>query len=59
MLLAKLIKCKFMWHPKESHGYYFYNSNEQKVFVSKHRHFLEKEFLHEGSNESKINLEET
>ena len=38
-------KCLFVGYPKETMGYYFYNTLEQKVFVSKHAVFLEKEFL--------------
>ena len=43
---------------KEIIGNYIYNPNEQKVFVWKHRHFLEKKFLLKGSNGSKINFKE-
>ena len=32
----------FVWYPKETRGYYFYNPSEQKVFVSKYATFLEK-----------------
>ena len=35
-------KCYFVRYPKESFGYYFYNPNEQKVFVSRHATFLER-----------------
>ena len=44
-LEAKSNKCLFVGYPKETVGYQFYNSLEQKVFVSKHVVFLEKEFL--------------
>ena len=54
---ARSVKCKFVGHPKEAARYYFYTPNEQKMFVSKHGHFLEKEFLLERSSGSKINLE--
>ena len=37
---------------------YYYNPIEQKVFVSKHTTFLEKELLLEWTNGSKIVLEE-
>ena len=47
-----------MGYPKETWGYYFYNPSEQKVFVSKHATFLEKEFLQKESSGSKIELDE-
>ena len=46
-----------MGYAKETRGYYFYNPLKQKVFVSKHATFLEKEFLKESSG-SKIELDE-
>ena len=51
-------RCLFVGYPKETMGYYFYNSLEQKVFVSKHAVFLEKEFLLSGDSGSKVDLEE-
>ena len=56
-LKAKSNKCMFVGYPKEIMGYQFYNSLEQKVFVSKHVFFLEKEFLLKD-NGSKYDLEE-
>ena len=56
-LEAKSKKCMFVGYPKETMGYQFYNSLGQKVFVSKHFVFLEKEFL-PRDNESKVELEE-
>ena len=48
-LEAKFDKFPFIRYPKETIRYQFYNSLEQKVFVSpfvpKHVVFLEKEFL--------------
>ena len=56
-LKAKSIKCLFIGYPKETIGYHFYNSLEQKVLVSKHTVFSEKEFLpREGG--SIVELEE-
>ena len=55
---AKSDKCLFVGYPKETIGYYFYNPLEQKVFVSKHVIFLEKDFLLEKASGSKIELEE-
>ena len=44
-LEAKSDKCLFVGYPKETMGYQFYNTLEQRLFVSKHVVFLEKEFL--------------
>ena len=56
-LKAKYDKCLFVGYPKETMGYQFYNSFKQKVFISKHVVFLEKEFLLRDSG-SKVELEE-
>ncbi|KAJ8755827.1 hypothetical protein K2173_024372 [Erythroxylum novogranatense] len=55
---AKSDKCLFVGYPKETMGYQFYLAEEQKVFVSKHAVFLEKEFLLQEDSGSKIELEE-
>ena len=47
-----------MGYPKESFRYYFYNLNEQKVFVSRHTTFLEREFILDMANGSQIELDE-
>ena len=57
-LEPKSDKCFFIGYPKETKGYYFYNTEEQKVFISNRAVFLEKEFLSEGTNSSNIELEE-
>ena len=51
-------KYYFIGYPKESKGYYFYQPNEQKVFVGLKAIFLEKEFLSEGTVASKVELDE-
>ena len=51
-------KCSFVGYPKETKGYYFYNSTENKVFVARSGVFLEKEFLSKKNNGSKVQLEE-
>ena len=38
-------KCSFVDYPKDTIGYSFYQKYEDKVFVAKNGHFLEKEFL--------------
>ena len=55
---SKSDKCYFVGYPKESFGYYLYNPNEQKVFVSRHAAFLEKEFILEMASGSQIELDE-
>ena len=51
-------KYLFVGYPKEIKGYYFYLTDEQKVFVNNKAVFLEKEFLREGTHASMIELEE-
>ena len=36
--------CRFVGYPKETAGYYFYDSSGQKIFVSRNTIFLEKGF---------------
>ena len=48
----------FVGYSKKIKGYYFYLTAEQKVFVSSRTVFLEKEFLGEGANTCKIELDE-
>ena len=55
---AKSEKSKFVGYPKKTVGYYLYNPTEQKVFISKHTTFSEKEFLLKRTNGSKIVFEE-
>ena len=56
-LEAKTDKCLFVRYPKETMGYQFYNTLEQRLFVSKHV-FLEKEFLLREDSGSKVELSE-
>ena len=55
-LEAKSDKCLFVGYPKEIIGYQFYISLEQRLFVSKHAVFLEKEFLLREHSGSKVKL---
>ena len=57
-LEAKFDKCLFVGYPKETMGYQFYNTLEQRLFVSKHVVFLEKEFLLREDSGSKVGLRE-
>ena len=47
-----------MGYPKETKGYYFYNPNENKVFVARKAVFIEKEFIFTKNNGSKVELQE-
>ena len=55
-LESRSVKYRFVRYPKETLGYYFYT--EQRVFVSRHATFLEKQFILEGNSGSKIELDE-
>ncbi|KAK8640458.1 hypothetical protein V6N13_008211 [Hibiscus sabdariffa] len=55
-LEPKSQKCTFVGYPKETKGYYFYNSKENKVFVARMRVFLEKDFLSYNENGRNIEL---
>ena len=57
-LEARSNKCLFVGYPKETRGYQFYNALEQRLFVSKHVVFLEKEFLLREDSGSKVELSE-
>ena len=57
-LTPKLDMCFFVGYLKETKGYYFYNRDDNKVFVVRNGVFLEKEFLSKGISESKVQLEE-
>ena len=56
-LEAKYDMCLFVGYPKETNGYKFYNSLEQKVLLLKHVVFMEKESLVEDIG-SKVELRE-
>jgi hypothetical protein len=55
---ARYEKYRFVGYPKESLGYYFYSSVEQKVFVSRHATFLEKEFVQDSGSGRNVELDE-
>ena len=57
-LQDKFVKCLFVGYPKETNGYQFYNTLEQRLFVSKHIVFLEKEFLLREDSRRKVELGE-
>ena len=51
-------KCAFVGYPRETKGYYFYNRQENNVFVARNTVFLEKEFLSKEISGSIVQLEE-
>ena len=55
---ARSKKYRFMGYPKESIGYYFYHSTEQKMFVGRHVIFLKKIFIQKRSGGRSIELVE-
>ena len=57
-LAPKSDKCLFVEYPKETKGYYFYNSLENKVFVARNAIFFEREHISKGTSGSKIQLDE-
>ena len=57
-LEAKSDKCLFVGYPKETIGYQFYNTLEQKLFLLKHVVYFEKEFILREDNRSKVELGE-
>ena len=57
-LRSRSDKYYFVGYPKKTKRYYFYLADEQKVFVSFKIVFLEKNFLSEGTNTSKVELDE-
>ena len=57
-LEARSDKCLFVGYPKETRGYQFYNTLEQRLFVLKHVVFLEKEFLLGEDSGSKVEISE-
>ncbi|KAJ9562356.1 hypothetical protein OSB04_007516 [Centaurea solstitialis] len=48
-LKPKSDKCFFVGYPKTTVGYYFYNPEENKVFVARNGKFLEEKFLSTGN----------
>ena len=50
--------CLFVGYPKGTRGYYFYNNEEQKVFVSTNAKFLEEYCMKDYNPKSKIELKE-
>ena len=55
---SKTDKCLFVGYPRETIGYYFYNPNENKVFVAQKAVFLEKKFIFKKNSGSKVERQE-
>ena len=50
--------CLFVGYLKRTRGYYFYNSEEKKVFVSTNAKFLKEDYIKDFEPKSKIELKE-
>ncbi|KAJ9552448.1 hypothetical protein OSB04_016493 [Centaurea solstitialis] len=56
-LKPKSDKCFFVGYPRTTVGYYFYNPEENKVFVARNGKFLEEKFLSSGSTRKDVDLQ--
>ncbi|KAJ9542291.1 hypothetical protein OSB04_028797 [Centaurea solstitialis] len=56
-LKPKSDKCFFVGYPRTTVGYYFYNPEENKVFVARNGKFLEKKFLSFGNTRKDVDLQ--
>ena len=56
-LKPKSDKCIFVGYPKRTLGYYFYNPNENKVFVARNGTFLEERFLNSDNTRNDVDLQ--
>ncbi|KAJ9541656.1 LOW QUALITY PROTEIN: hypothetical protein OSB04_028162 [Centaurea solstitialis] len=50
-------KCFFVGYPRTTVGYYFYNPEENKVFVARNGKFLEEKFLSSGNTRKDVDLQ--
>ncbi|KAJ9543891.1 LOW QUALITY PROTEIN: hypothetical protein OSB04_023598 [Centaurea solstitialis] len=57
-LKPKSDKCFFVGYPRTTVGYYFYNPEENKVFVPRNEKFLEEKFLSSGNTRKDVDLHE-
>ncbi|KAJ9552913.1 LOW QUALITY PROTEIN: hypothetical protein OSB04_016958 [Centaurea solstitialis] len=57
-LKPKSDKCFFVGYPKTTMGYYFYNPEENKVFVARNGKLLEEKFLSSGNTREDVVDEE-
>ncbi|KAJ9558245.1 LOW QUALITY PROTEIN: hypothetical protein OSB04_012859 [Centaurea solstitialis] len=56
-LKPKSDKCFFVGYPRTTVGYYFYNPEENKVFVARNGKFLEEKFLSSGNTRNDVDLQ--
>ncbi|KAJ9536490.1 hypothetical protein OSB04_un000327 [Centaurea solstitialis] len=56
-LKPKSDKCFFVGYPRTTVGYYFYNPEENKVFVARNGKFLEEKFLSSGNTRKDVELQ--
>ncbi|KAJ9553519.1 hypothetical protein OSB04_017564 [Centaurea solstitialis] len=56
-LKPKSDKCFFVGYPRTTVGYYFYNPEENKVFVARNGKFLEEKFLSSGNTRKDVDLQ--
>ncbi|KAJ9558223.1 hypothetical protein OSB04_012837 [Centaurea solstitialis] len=56
-LKPKSDKCFFVGYPKTTVGYYFYNPEENKVFVARNGKFLEEKFLSLENTKKDVDLQ--
>ncbi|KAJ9547435.1 hypothetical protein OSB04_019978 [Centaurea solstitialis] len=56
-LKPKSDKCFFVGYPRTTVGYYFYNPEENKVFVARNGNFLEEKFLSSGNTRKDVDLQ--
>ncbi|KAJ9545029.1 hypothetical protein OSB04_024736 [Centaurea solstitialis] len=56
-LRPKSDKCFFVGYPKTTVGYYFYNPEENKVFVARNGKFLEEKFLSLENTRKDVDLQ--
>ncbi|GJR79982.1 retrotransposon protein, putative, ty1-copia subclass [Tanacetum coccineum] len=52
------VKCIFVGYPKETMGYYFYFTPENKVIVARYGDFLERDLISQGFNGRVYDLED-
>ncbi|KAJ9544569.1 hypothetical protein OSB04_024276 [Centaurea solstitialis] len=56
-LKPKSDKCFSVGYPRTTVGYYFYNPEENKVFVARNGKFLEEKFLSSGNTRKDVDLQ--
>ncbi|KAJ9555886.1 hypothetical protein OSB04_010500 [Centaurea solstitialis] len=56
-LKPKSDKCFFVGYPRTTVGYYFYNPEENKVFVARNGKFLDEKFLSSGNTRKDVDLQ--